>query len=93
VLYLVHLTFSDPSGVSDSELDSLRQRETARAHELQRDGTLIGLWREPGQRASWAMWDVASADELDKLLRSLPYWPWMSLQVYLLSEHPNALTL
>jgi muconolactone delta-isomerase len=59
VLYLVHLRFSDPPGASQSELDALRKRETTRAHELQQGGTLIGLWREPGQRASWAMWDVA----------------------------------
>jgi muconolactone D-isomerase len=90
--YLVHLQFSDPPGFTDDELTALRGSETERAHALQRAGILTALWRDPGQRASWTLWEVASADHLDQAVRSLPYWPWMLVDVYPLARHPNALT-
>ncbi|MCP2353561.1 muconolactone D-isomerase [Nonomuraea thailandensis] len=63
--------------------------ELARGQELARAGQLRRLWRIPGRWANWSLYEVADATELHNALTSLPLWPWMTVQVHALADHPN----
>lgn len=68
---------------------AVRQLEAARASELARAGRLRRIWRIPGERASWSIWDAGTADELHDVLSSLPLFPHMTVRVHPLAGHPN----
>lgn len=63
--------------------------EGARAQELCEEGRLRRIWRVPGQRGSWTLWDVTDATALHAALESLPMYPWYDLVVHPLAAHPR----
>lgn len=84
----MHLTIElDPSVDAAAEAE-LRRREVLRAGELRAAGKLVRIWRDPGRRANWSLYEAADATELHDLLASLPLWPWMSARVHALAHHP-----
>jgi muconolactone D-isomerase len=48
------------------------------------------LWRLPGTRDAVGIWQAVDTDELHHAIASLPAWPYLSVQVRPLCEHPNA---
>ena len=60
--------------------------------ELQRQGTWVHLWRVVGQYSNVSIFDVESSDELHQILWNLPLFPFMTVAVTPLTEHPSALT-
>ena len=87
--FLVHIEITGRiEGGSEAE-NSLRQKEAARALELAQSGVLRRLWRVPGQRANWGIWNAGNADELHAALSSLPLFPYMTIAVHPLATHPN----
>ncbi len=89
--YLVEIAFTLPAGLDGSALERLQTAERARSQELQRAGVLRELWRQPGRTASWSVWRVDGPEELDAALRSLPFFPWMTVRTHALARHPNRL--
>ena len=63
--------------------------EAARARELADIGIIRRLWRVPGQRANWGLWEAKDATALHQAISSLPLYPYMEVKVRLLAEHPS----
>lgn len=63
--------------------------EGERAAELAAEGTIKRLWRIPGRWANWGLWEAADATALHEALSSLPLFPWLSVAVHPLAQHPS----
>ena len=66
--------------------------EKARALELQQTGTWVHLWRVVGHYSNVSVFEVDSPDELHQILWNLPLFPFMTVAVTSLTEHPSALS-
>lgn len=86
--YLVNIRLSIPPSMDEQAYKELVITERARAASLAEAGKLIRMWRVPGRRENWGLWQAESASELHDILASLPAWPWMDLDVHPLAEHP-----
>ena len=87
--FLVQIVVSWPPGIPDEEQRRLLAAESVRAKELAAEGRLRRLWRIPGQRANWGIWNAADPTELHAALSSLPMWPYLVATVHPLATHPN----
>lgn len=87
--YLVHISIALPESFSEPQVAALQSQEAQRAADLFDAGSLVRLWRVPGQRANWGIWRADDATELHGLLTSLPMWPWMKIEVHPLAQHPS----
>ncbi|MGH1574731.1 muconolactone Delta-isomerase [Methylobacterium sp. P31] len=91
MLYMVHMQVSIPATLPKAEADRLKAEEKAYAQELQHAGKWRHLWRIAGQYANYSVFDVAGNDELHDILTSLPLYPYMSISVTPLAQHPSAI--
>ncbi|MEV7239371.1 muconolactone Delta-isomerase family protein [Streptomyces sp. NPDC051020] len=88
--FLVELTTIVPEGTESVEVDRRRAAEAARAEELATAGHLVRLWRPVGELRSIGLWCAADEAELyEKVLGTLPLWPWMTAAVTPVQPHPN----
>lgn len=88
--FLVELTTTVPEGTEQAEVDRIRAAEAVRARELAAQGHLLRLWRPVGELRSIGVWCADDETELrEKVLGSLPLWPWMTAVVTPLQQHPN----
>ncbi len=71
--------------------EDLLAREKAYSQDLQRSGTWPHIWRVVGAYSNLSIFDVADNDELHRLLWGLPLFPYMTLTVTPLAEHPSAI--
>jgi muconolactone D-isomerase len=85
--FLVSIKISPPSGEEDSA--KLYAAEATRARELADMGIIRRLWRVPGQRANWGLWEAKDATALHQAISSLPLYPYMEVNVHPLAEHPS----
>jgi muconolactone delta-isomerase len=85
--FLVHITISLPPDMDVGARSDLLERERRRGLELRGDGTIVRIWRIPGQFANVGIWQTADATDLHAAISSLPLFPWMSAQVTLLATH------
>ncbi|RZU29713.1 muconolactone Delta-isomerase [Edaphobacter modestus] len=67
----------------------LREQERLRSRQLSEKGVLLRLWRVPGRRANWGIWNANSCDELHDAIVSLPLFHYMTITVHPLASHPN----
>ncbi len=72
----------------DVRADTLA-REKAYSQDLQRAGKWPHIWRIVGQYSNLSIFDVASTDELHDILWNLPLFPYMTIQVIPLAQHPS----
>jgi muconolactone D-isomerase len=87
--FLVELTTSVPEGTDQAEVDRRRAAEAVRAKELTAEGHLFRLWRPVGELCSIGVWRADDEAELrEKVLASLPQWPWMTAVITALRSHP-----
>jgi muconolactone D-isomerase len=86
--FLVHIEFVGEERIPEEAVEDMVRRERARAAELAGKGHLIRMWRIPGRRANWGLWAASDATELHAILESLPYWPYMEIDVHTLALHP-----
>ncbi|WP_226685389.1 muconolactone Delta-isomerase [Stutzerimonas stutzeri] len=91
MLFLVHMQVNIPHDLDPAKAGALIAEEKAYSQTLQSDGRWRHLWRVVGQYANYSVFDVESNDELHQLLSSLPLYPYMTLQVTPLAQHPSAL--
>lgn len=87
--FLVHIEVRWPPDGDLEEHARLVAAERVRARELVAAGTIRRLWRIPGRRANWGLWAAADATELHAALSSLPFFPWLDIQVHSLATHPS----
>lgn len=86
--FLVYMEVTEIRATAEDEA-ALRSAEAARAGELAAEGILIRLWRVPGKRANWGIWQARDATQLHLALVSLPLFPYLSIAVHPLAAHPN----
>lgn len=87
--FLVHIEIRWPGGSDDAELQRLTIAERSRALELAREGKVRRLWRIPGRRANWGLWEARDATDLHEAIRSLPLFPSLSVEVHPLAVHES----
>ncbi|MER5602271.1 muconolactone Delta-isomerase family protein [Streptomyces sp. NPDC002265] len=88
--YLVELTTTVPDGTESAEVDRRRAAESVRAKELATQKRLLRLWRPVGELRSIGVWRAEDERDLrEKVLGSLPLWPWMTAVITPLESHPN----
>jgi muconolactone D-isomerase len=92
MLFHVRMDVAIPHDLDRDERDRLLAAEKAQALELQRSGRWVHLWRVVGQYSNVSVLDVDSADELHDILWNLPLFPFMTIAVTALTEHPSALS-
>jgi len=91
MLYCVMMEVNLPRDLSPEEVQQLKDREKARAVELQEQGKFVHLWRVAGRFANISIFDCASNDELHELLSSLPMFPYFKIEVVPLARHPSSI--
>jgi muconolactone D-isomerase len=89
VEFLVEIRVDWPPDGDAVTRDRLIAAERQRAHELTDLGRIKRLWRRPGAWANVGIWEAIDADELHEALVSLPFYPWLSIQVAPLAHHPD----
>ena len=87
--FLVQINISFPSDMTECTQSELYDAETARSKILATEGFLVRLWRLPGRRSNWGLWQANDATELHEALASLPLWRYMEVEVVPLARHPN----
>jgi muconolactone D-isomerase len=87
--FLVHIEIQWPAGGDPEEFARLTAAERQRAAELAAEGRIRRLWRVPGRRANWGLWEARDATALHEALTSLPLYPWTSIDVQPLAAHPS----
>ena len=90
--YLVTMTTHVPDGTSGEAVEGIRAREAARTRELAAQGYVLRLWRPPLAPGEWrtlGLFAAADADELERVLASMPLRVWRSDEVKELTTHPN----
>jgi muconolactone D-isomerase len=91
VLYAVRMDVALPHGMdSDVRTDTLA-REKAYSHDLQRAGEWVSIWRCVGQYSNLSIFDVADNERLHEILWNLPLFPYMTIDVTPLAQHPSDL--
>lgn len=69
------------------QLDALIAAEREIGKALVRDGTIVRIWRIPGQRANVGVWQAADATALHAVLDTLPLRRWLDADVVALATH------
>jgi muconolactone D-isomerase len=87
--FLVEIENRWPAEGDPGQKAQLIKAEADRAKELAAAGILRKLWRIPGTARNVGLWEAADATALHQALTSLPYFPWLNIQVRPLAAHPN----
>jgi muconolactone D-isomerase len=88
--FLVELITTIPEGTDPAEAERMQAAEDARVAELARAGHLVRLWRPVGELRGIGLWRADDEAELyEKVLDTLPLWPWMTATVTPVHPHPN----
>jgi muconolactone delta-isomerase len=90
--YLVVMTTRVPDRTPAEAIDDVRAREAAHSRELASQGHLLRLWRPPLQPGEWrslGLFAADDADELERVLASMPLRVWRTDEVTPLARHPN----
>ena len=87
--FLVNIQVNWPAGGDSDEYAALLAAERQRSQELIAAGTLRRLWRVPGRAENWGVWSADDATSLHGSLSSLPFYPWLDVNVYPLADHPS----
>lgn len=87
--FLVRIEVQWPSEGDPEALARLTVAERARGAELAAAGTIRRMWRTPGRRANWGLWEAADATMLHAAIASLPFFPFLDVEVIPLAAHPT----
>jgi muconolactone D-isomerase len=89
MLYLVRMRVDLPRDLDPQQARQLSEAERMRSRELQEQGKWRHLWRVCGQYGNVSVFDAESHDELHEMLWSLPFFPYLTIDVTPLSRHPS----
>ena len=87
--FLVRFDLLIDSGSDPEWIDFHLAAEAQRASALAAAGVLTRIWRVPGERASWSLWEATDATALHDAISSLPLWPRIAATVHPLAKHIN----
>jgi muconolactone D-isomerase len=87
--FMVFITNKFPADGDKEFLRNLTKQESEQAAVLSAQGFIKKLWRRTGQRSNVGIWCAPDATSLHTALASLPFFPWLEIEVWPLSEHPN----
>lgn len=86
-MVLIKNTFP-PDG--DKELLAiLTKAESERASVLAVEGVIKKIWRRTGQKSNLGIWVAPDATQLHSAISSLPFFPWLEIEIWPLADHPN----
>jgi muconolactone D-isomerase len=88
-LYAVRMDVDLPLDIQGR--DDLLAREKAYSQDLQRSGQWVHIWRITGQYSNLSIFDVADNEALHDVLWGLPLFPYMTIDVTPLGQHPSAI--
>lgn len=89
MLYLVRMDVKIPHDLPADVAAEIKAREKAYSQQLQHDGRWPHIWRVVGEYANYSIFDVDSNDELHQMLSGLPLFPYMTIRVTPLAQHPS----
>jgi muconolactone delta-isomerase len=92
VEFLVDMVTTVPEGTSADEVNDIRAREAANSARLADQGHLLRLWRPPvapGEWRTWGLFQADDADQLERVLVTMPLRVWRQDTVTPLSPHPS----
>jgi muconolactone D-isomerase len=92
MLFHVRIEVRIPAQVDRETVERLGKLEHERSAELQREGKWKHLWRIVGRFSNISIFEVDSNDELHAILESLPFYPYMNIEVAALCQHPGAIS-
>ncbi|MFB6961479.1 muconolactone Delta-isomerase [Streptomyces sp. NPDC056309] len=92
MLFAVRMNVDIPRDLDPEVRGDLVAREKAYCHELQKSGEWVHIWRCVGQYANISVFDVADNEALHHILWNLPLFPYMTIEVTPLAQHPSDLT-
>lgn len=84
--FMVEIDIALPA-MKPSEREQLFAAERARGEELRANGTIVRIWRVADRPANVGIWRAQDTDELDELLQSLPFYPYVTIRVTALEPH------
>ncbi|CAN5258936.1 hypothetical protein BH10PSE7_BH10PSE7_38470 [soil metagenome] len=87
--FLVKIEVKWPPDGDPERKAELAAQEAARSRELAAAGILKRLWRIPGRWANYGLWEAPDATALHTALASLPFFPWLDIDVTPLAIHPS----
>lgn len=85
--FLARIEQDIPPDIDPARLAAVKAAEAVRGQELVDEGKLRRIWRIPGRRAVYVLYEVDGPDELHEILASLPLFPWMDIEVTVLGCH------
>jgi muconolactone D-isomerase len=89
MLFMVKMTVHQPTHLSEAEFNAIKVSEKAYAQDLQKTGVWRELWRIVGQYANISIFEVKDNAHLHDILSNLPLFPFMSLDITPLTQHPS----
>jgi muconolactone D-isomerase len=87
--FLVHMQLHLPSGLTEAEQADLYKREAEAARPFFDSGEFERVWREPGTRNHWALWDVDDVQAIHDAYIAFPMFPWMTIAMHPLCVNVN----
>jgi muconolactone delta-isomerase len=86
--FLTTFTITVPEGTPGQVVSQTEAREAERAHELADQGHLERLWvLGPGR--ALGLWQAASPVEMQRILKTLPQEPYLTVETTPLTPHPS----
>ena len=84
-------TFTDaiPAATPDQAVADARALEAERAHELASEAHLERLWKLPGDGHALGLWRAGDAAQMQDIVKSLPFDPYMTTEITPLTKHPS----
>jgi muconolactone D-isomerase len=87
--YLVHIQISLPDTMSDIEHKALYDAEAEHCKSELCLPLLRRLWRVPGTKDNYGLWEAASPTQLHEAIASFPLFRYMTVTVIPLAVNPN----
>jgi muconolactone D-isomerase len=87
--FLVNMRNQIPATMDPQLHDDLYRAQGQRAAELSNEGRIKRLWRVPGRRENWGLWEAPDATALHAALASLPLWRYQEIEVIPLAGNGN----
>ncbi|MFE0427131.1 muconolactone Delta-isomerase [Streptomyces sp. NPDC058953] len=89
MLFAVRMDVAIPAGLDPAVRADLVAREKAYCRELQEAGVWRHIWRCAGQYANLSVFEVADNETLHRVLWDLPLFPYLTIEVTPLAQHPS----
>ena len=89
MLYAVKMDVAIPRDLDPEVRTETLAREKAYSQDLQRGGEWVHIWRMVGQYSNLSIFDVASNERLHEILWNLPLFPFMTIEITPLAQHPS----